>query len=62
MGVPFANKDEFDATVSSVVNNMYAGYRPTIEDIQLFADRRIPDNAADILALLRVRDEQKAIG
>lgn len=55
MGVPFVNKAEYDATLSLLANNMYEGFQPTIEDIQMMAAGTMPDNARDILEMLHAR-------
>jgi len=63
MGVPFATKSNYEATVSAIANNMFEGYQPTVEDVQYFAeDHKQPIDPAEALARVRQAKRVKTNG
>lgn len=35
MGVAFRNEEEYRATLDAIINNMYEGFEPTVDDVKL---------------------------
>lgn len=55
MGVRFKSASKFSAVLNAVANSMYEGYRPTVEDIELYAEEREPLTPQEMLAVIRSR-------
>jgi len=57
MGIQFQNDEEYQSSLNAIINNMYDGWQPTLDDIQMAHDFYIsgPLNIQEILRRVRAR-------
>ncbi|WP_318764793.1 hypothetical protein [Lactiplantibacillus carotarum] len=58
MTVPFRNRQEYQATLDGLINNLYAGFEPSVADVEMMREaneRGYAMTPAEILARLRAQ-------
>ncbi|AKP64294.1 XRE family transcriptional regulator [Levilactobacillus koreensis JCM 16448] len=63
MGVQFRNEKEYRATMNAVVSNMYEGFEPTLDDIQMARDAddlERPMTAKEVLDRVNARNSVRS--
>jgi len=58
MGVPFRNEEEYRSSLNAIINNMYEGFEPTVDDIKMSQEfyTKGPLSAEEILKRVRARN------
>ncbi len=58
MGVPFRNEEEYRSSLNAIINNMYEGFEPTVDDIKMSQEfyTQGPLSAEEILKRVRARN------